>query len=161
MLLRSMKQAVYSPYNIGHFGLSIEYYSHFTSPIRRYPDLMIHRIIKEFISKGQLSKKRIKSLEERLNTVAEHSSLQERRAMEAERDSVELKKIEFMKDKIGREYEGIINGVTNFGLFVELDNTVEGLVHVENLKDDYYHYNDKQHCLIGESTRKVYRFGDR
>ncbi|MTI61397.1 MAG: ribonuclease R [Firmicutes bacterium] len=161
MLLRSMKQAVYSPYNIGHFGLSIEYYSHFTSPIRRYPDLMIHRIIKEVISKGQLSKKRIKSLEERLNTVAEHSSLQERRAMEAERDSVELKKIEFMKDKIGREYEGIINGVTNFGLFVELDNTVEGLVHVENLKDDYYHYNDKQHCLIGESTRKVYRFGDR
>jgi len=161
MLLRSMKQAVYTPYNIGHFGLAIDYYSHFTSPIRRYPDLMIHRIIKEVLVKGYLPPKRAEELENRLNQIADHSSLQERRAMEAERDSVELKKIEFMKDKIGEVFEGIINGVTNFGFFVELENTVEGLVHVENLRDDYYHYNEKQLCLVGEVTRKVYRFGDK
>ncbi len=161
LLLRSMKQAIYTPTNIGHFGLAIDYYSHFTSPIRRYPDLMIHRIINEVVTKGTLSKKRISELEKKLHQVSEHSSLQERRAMEAERDSVELKKLEFMKDKIGREFDGIINGVTNFGMFVELDNTVEGLIHVEDLKDDYYHYNEKQHCLVGESTKKVYRFGEK
>lgn len=161
LLLRSMKQAVYSPVNIGHFGLAIDYYSHFTSPIRRYPDLMIHRIIKEVMDKGHLSKKRIEKLEGRLHYVSEHSSLQERRAMEAERDSVDLKKVEYMKDKIGKVFTGIINGVTNFGFFVELENLVEGLVHVEDLKDDYYHYNRDQHCLVGESTRKVYRFGDK
>lgn len=160
MLLRSMKQAVYSPQNIGHFGLAIDYYSHFTSPIRRYPDLMIHRIIKEVLKKGYLSRNRINELNERLPQIAEHSSLQERRAMEAERDSLDLKLLEYMKDKIGQEFSGIINGVTNFGLFVELDNTVEGLVHVENLKDDYYHYNKEQQCLIGERKKKVYRFGD-
>lgn len=161
LLLRSMKKAVYTPSNIGHFGLAIEYYSHFTSPIRRYPDLMIHRIIKEAYSKGSLSKKRISDLEKRLNHISEQCSLQERRAMEAERDSVELKKLEYMIDKIGEEFEGVINGITNFGFFVELDNTVEGLVHVENLKDDYYNYNEKQHCLVGENTRKVYRFGEK
>ncbi|MFP4661306.1 MAG: ribonuclease R [Halanaerobiales bacterium] len=161
LLLRSMKQAIYSPTNVGHFGLAIDYYSHFTSPIRRYPDLMIHRIIREVLSKGTLSDKRMSELQKRLHHVSEHSSLQERRAMEAERDSVELKKLEFMKDKIGQEFEGVINGVTNFGLFVELDNTVEGLIHVEDLKDDYYHYNEKQHCLVGENTRKVYRFGEK
>lgn len=161
LLLRSMKQAIYTPTNIGHFGLAIDYYSHFTSPIRRYPDLMIHRIINEVVSEGTLSKKRISELEKKLHQVSEHSSLQERSAMEAERDSVELKKLEFMKDKIGEEFDGIINGVTNFGMFVELDNTVEGLIHVEDLKDDYYHYNEKQHCLVGESTKKVYRFGEK
>lgn len=161
MLLRSMKKAVYTPYNIGHFGLAIDYYSHFTSPIRRYPDLMIHRIIKEVLAKGVLSPKRNEELESRLYQIAEHSSLQERRAMEAERDSVDLKKIEYMKNKIGEIFEGIINGVTNFGFFVELENTVEGLVHVEDLRDDYYHYNEKQLCLVGEVTKKVYRFGDK
>ncbi|MFW6034804.1 MAG: ribonuclease R [Halothermotrichaceae bacterium] len=161
MLLRSMKQAVYSPQNVGHFGLAIEYYSHFTSPIRRYPDLMAHRIIKEVLNKGFISSKRQDQLRERLYHVSEHSSLQERRAMEAERDSVELKKIEYMVDKKGEVFEGIINGVTNFGFFVELNNTVEGLVHVEDLKDDYYHYNDKQLCLVGEVTKKIYRFGDK
>ncbi|MFW6265057.1 MAG: ribonuclease R family protein, partial [Bacillota bacterium] len=161
LLLRTMKQAVYTPANIGHFGLAIDYYSHFTSPIRRYPDLMIHRIIKEVLSKGTLSSKRLQQLENKLYQVSEHSSLQERRAMEAERDSVDMKKIEFMEDKIGEEFEGVINGVTNFGLFVELENTVEGLVHVEALKDDYYHYNEKQHCLVGEVTKKVYRFGEK
>ncbi|NLM96401.1 MAG: ribonuclease R [Halanaerobiaceae bacterium] len=160
LLLRSMKKAVYTPGNIGHFGLGIEYYSHFTAPIRRYPDLMIHRIIKEALKSGTLPEKRIKLLEKRLNHIAEHCSLQERRAEEAERDSVELKKLEYMMDKIGQEFDGIISGIMNFGLFVELDNTVEGLVHVEDLKDDYYNYHEKQHCLIGENTGKVYRFGE-
>ena len=160
MLLRSMKKAIYSPQNIGHFGLALQYYCHFTSPIRRYPDLLIHRIIKEVLTQGYLSQQRMEKLQEGLYHIAEHSSLQERRAMEAERDSVDLKKMEFMQDKIGQVFEGIINGVTNYGLYVELPNTVEGLVHVENLKDDYYHFNESQVCLIGESTRKVYRFGE-
>lgn len=161
LLLRSMKQAIYTAINIGHFGLAVDFYSHFTSPIRRYPDLMIHRIIKEAITQGILSDKRVSELQKKLPHVSEHSSLQERRAMEAERDSVELKKLEFMKDKVGKEFVGIINGVTNFGLFVELENTVEGLIHVEDLKDDYYHYNEKQHCLIGEARKKVYQFGEK
>jgi ribonuclease R len=161
MLLRSMKKAIYSPNNIGHFGLALEYYTHFTSPIRRYPDLMVHRIIKEVLNQGYLSKERIDELEDKLYEIAEHSSLQERKAMEAERDSVDLKKLEYMKDKVGEEYTGIISGITNFGFFVELENTVEGLVHVENLKDDYYNYDQKQQCLIGERLRKVYHFGDK
>ncbi|HOA39890.1 MAG: ribonuclease R [Halanaerobiales bacterium] len=161
LLLRSMKKAVYAPSNIGHFGLAIDFYSHFTAPIRRYPDLMIHRIIKESLTMGVLPEKRIIGLEKRLPHIAEHCSLQERRAMEAERDSVELKKLEYMVDKVGQEFDGIINGITTFGFFVELENTVEGLVRVENLKDDYYIYNEKMHCLVGEHTGKVYRFGDK
>ncbi|MFI5360148.1 MAG: ribonuclease R [Halanaerobiales bacterium] len=161
LLLRSMKKAIYAPSNIGHFGLAIDYYSHFTAPIRRYPDLMIHRIIKESISRGMLPEKRIAQLEKTLPHIAEHCSLRERRAMEAESDSVELKKLEYMLDKIGQEFDGIINGVTNYGLFIELENTVEGLVSVENMKDDYYIFNEKQYCLIGEHTGKVYRFGDK
>ncbi len=160
VLLRSMKKAVYAPVNIGHFGLALDFYTHFTSPIRRYPDLMIHRIIKEGIENGYLPEKRKENLEERIPLIAEHSSLQERKAMEAERDSVDLKKIEYMEDKIGEQYEGIISGVTSFGFFVELENMVEGLVHVENLVDDYYHFNRSQQALIGERTKKIYRLGD-
>lgn len=160
VLLRTMKKAVYSQYNIGHYGLGIEYYCHFTSPIRRYPDLMIHRIIKEVIQKGKLNEKRREYLEEKIPGIADHSSLQERRAMEAERDSVDLKKIEYMLDKKGEEFEGIISGITGFGFFVELKNTVEGLVHVEDLKDDYYHLREDLHALIGERTNKRYRLGD-
>lgn len=122
---------------------------------------MIHRIIKESISRGMLPEKRIAQLEKTLPHIAEHCSLRERRAMEAESDSVELKKLEYMLDKIGQEFDGIINGVTNYGLFIELENTVEGLVSVENMKDDYYIFNEKQYCLIGEHTGKVYRFGDK
>lgn len=160
VLLRTMKKAVYSRHNIGHYGLGLNHYCHFTSPIRRYPDLMIHRIIKEVVKKTKLSENRTDYLEERIPSIADHSSLQERRAMEAERDSVELKKIEFMKDKIGEEFEGIISGITGFGFFVELDNTVEGLIHVEDLKDDYYHLREDLHALIGERTNKRYRLGD-
>lgn len=160
MLLRSMKKAVYSPVNIGHFGLSLDYYSHFTSPIRRYPDLVVHRIITELIAGGKLSAPRRQELEDVLPETADHCSLQERRAMEAERDSVDLKKVEYMQRHVGEEFTGIISGITNFGMFVQLKNTVEGLVHVESLADDYYHYREDQQILIGERTKNMYRLGD-
>ena len=160
VMLRSLKKAVYSEKNLGHFGLGITHYSHFTSPIRRYPDLTAHRIIKETITEGYLSQNRQDELENQLPKIADHCSLQERRAMDAERDSVDLKKIEFMEDKIGEEFEGIISGITGFGIFVELENTVEGLVHIKNLKDDYYHYDEEKYHLIGERTKKIYRIGD-
>ncbi|MFO7814492.1 MAG: ribonuclease R [Halanaerobiales bacterium] len=161
VLLRTMKKAIYSRHNIGHYGLGIEHYCHFTSPIRRYPDLMIHRIIKEVIKKGKLSENRREYLEEEIASIADHSSLQERRAMEAERDSVALKKIEYMQDKLGEEFTGIISGITNFGFFVELENTVEGLVHVEDLKDDYYHIRQDIHALVGERTNRRFTLGDK
>ncbi|MFW5985630.1 MAG: ribonuclease R [Halanaerobiaceae bacterium] len=160
VLLKSMKKAVYSETNIGHFGLALDYYTHFTSPIRRYPDLMVHRILTELIEKGTISSGRREELQNILPQIADHSSLQERRAMEAERDSVDLKKIEFMQDKIGQKFTGIISGVNGFGFFVELENLVEGLVHVENLKDDYYQFIEDQYSLIGERTRNIYRLGD-
>ena len=160
VLLQSMKKAVYSETNIGHFGLALDHYTHFTSPIRRYPDLMVHRILSEVISSGTLSQGRRDELRNIIPEIADHSSLQERRAMDAERDSVELKQMEFMKDKIGEQYTGLISGVTNFGFFVQLENLVEGLVHVEDLTDDYYHLHNNQHALIGERTRKIYRLGD-
>lgn len=161
VLLRSMKQAKYWTIPVGHFGLGSEYYSHFTSPIRRYPDLQIHRIIKEVLENGVLSEKRIKRLEETLPSVAEHSSIQERKAMEAERDSIDLKKVEFMKDKEGMVFDGIVSGVTSFGFFVELNNTVEGLVRVSKMVDDYYHYHQEIYALIGERTGNVIRLGDK
>ncbi len=161
VLLRSMKKAVYSEENIGHFGLALDYYTHFTSPIRRYPDLMIHRIIKEVIAQGYLNQTRCEELNKRLPQIAEHSSFQERKAMEAERESVDFKKLQYMQDKIGKKYEGIISGVTNFGFFVELENMVEGLVHVENLTDDYYYYIKDQHALVGERMKKMYKLGDK
>lgn len=160
VMLRSLKKAVYSEKNIGHFGLGVTHYSHFTSPIRRYPDLTAHRIIKETASKGYLSEQRQEELDNKLPKIADHCSLQERRAVDAERDSVDLKKIEFMQDKIGEEFEGIISGITGFGIFVELENTVEGLIHIKNLKDDYYHYDEEKYHLIGERTKKIYRIGD-
>ncbi len=160
VLLRSMQQAHYSPQNIGHFGLALEYYSHFTSPIRRYPDLMIHRIIKDVIQEGYLTEEKRDKLTRRLPDIADHSSVQERKAMDAEYESLDLKKVEYMKDKIGNEYEGIISSVMSFGFFVELDNTVEGLVHVSAMKDDYYHYYEDKHAFIGERTGKAYQLGD-
>ncbi|PRX28651.1 RNAse R [Orenia metallireducens] len=161
VLLRSMQQAHYSPYNIGHFGLASRYYSHFTSPIRRYPDLMIHRIIKEVINKGVLSEERISQLMDELPNIADHCSVQERRAMDAEYESLDLKKVEYMEDKVGEQYEGIISSVMSFGFFVELDNTVEGLVHVSAMRDDYYHYYEDKHAFIGERTGNSYQLGDK
>lgn len=159
VMLRSMQKAIYSPNSLGHFGLASKFYCHFTSPIRRYPDLMIHRIIKQVIA-GELDGKKAKNLEQKLPEIADHCSKRERVAEEAERETDNLKKCEYMLDKIGFKYEGIISGVTNYGLYVQLANTVEGLVRFSTIEDDYYIYDEKQYCAIGEMTRKVYRLGD-
>ncbi|SEC40092.1 ribonuclease R [Paenibacillus sp. GP183] len=160
VMLRSMKQARYDAQSLGHFGLAAEYYSHFTSPIRRYPDLVIHRVIREVLENGGMSDKRLDYLASRMPDIAQQSSERERVAVEAERETDALKKAEFMLDKIGEEFEGIISSVTSFGIFVELDNTVEGLIRLSDLTDDYYHYHEMQHALIGERTSKVFRIGD-
>lgn len=136
LALRSMKQAKYTPENTGHFGLAAKYYTHFTSPIRRYPDLQIHRIIKENL-RGRLNGDRVVHYEAILPEVAKRSSELERRAEEAERETVKLKKVEYMEQHIGEAFDGVISGVTAYGLYVELNNTVEGLVHVNSLTDDF------------------------
>ncbi|WJH35718.1 ribonuclease R [Paenibacillus sp. CC-CFT747] len=160
VLLRSMKQARYDSQSTGHFGLAAEFYSHFTSPIRRYPDLIIHRVIREVLESGTLSEQRIEYLAGRMEDIAKQSSERERVAVEAERETDALKKAEFMLDKIGEEFEGIISSVTNFGMFVELANSVEGLIRLADLTDDYYHYHENQLALIGERTSKIFRIGD-
>ncbi len=160
LVLRSLPQAQYSAVNEGHFGLASTCYCHFTSPIRRYPDLVVHRILKQQLAPGGLKREKIKSLQARLPEIAQHSSERERAAVEAERASNEMKKAQYMEQKIGEIYSGIINGVTNFGLFVELDNTVEGLIPISEMKDDYYVYNEKAASLTGERNRKSYRLGD-
>ncbi len=160
VILRSLKQARYHWLNMGHFGLASNYYTHFTSPIRRYPDLTIHRILKESIDRSTLSASKQEQLEELLPDVARHSSDMERRAMEGERESVDMKMVEYMERKVGEEYDGHITSVMPFGFFVGLENLVEGLVHVSTLADDYYHYLEKEHALIGERRRKIYRLGD-
>lgn len=160
MLLRSMKQARYEAESLGHFGLAAEFYTHFTSPIRRYPDLVIHRVIREVLINGSLNEGTIERLSEKLPDIARQSSDRERLAVDAERETDDLKKAEFMLDKIGEEFEGIVSGVTSFGMFVELDNTVEGLIRLSDMHDDYYHFHDRQMALIGERTSKVYRIGD-
>ena len=160
LLLRTMMKAKYSQACVGHFGLAAKYYCHFTSPIRRYPDLVIHRIIKEILRQGGLNEKREKKLKTFVVEASRQSSDTEKIAVEAEREVDDLKKAEFMLDKIGEEFEGIISSVTNFGMFVELPNTIEGLVHITELRDDYYVYDDRHLCLIGERTKNVYRLGD-
>ena len=160
LLLRSMMQARYSPDCAGHFGLAAEYYCHFTSPIRRYPDLQIHRIIKEYINK-KIDPKRAKRLLSIVDSASKQSSEMERIAQEAERETNDLKKAEYMKDRIGEIFDGIISSVTGFGAFVELPNTVEGLVHVTSFRDDYYIYDEENLQLIGERTKKVYKLGEK
>jgi ribonuclease R len=160
VMLRSMKQAKYSEHSLGHFGLATEFYTHFTSPIRRYPDLIVHRLIREYAINKKVDNVTRSLWEEKLPSIAEHTSKMERRAVEAERDTDELKKAEFMMDKIGEEYDGIISSVTSFGMFVELPNTIEGLVHVSYLTDDYYRYDEMHFAMIGERTGNVYRIGD-
>lgn len=160
VLLRSLKKAKYMEECLGHYGLSAKYYTHFTSPIRRYPDLSIHRIIKEFIH-GKIDSKREKKLKKFVAESSKQSSEMERIAQEAERETVDLKKAEFMLDKVGNIYEGVISSVTSFGIFIELENTVEGLVHISNLIDDYYIYDESKHQIIGEHTNKVYKLGEK
>lgn len=159
LMLRSMKQAKYDPKSIGHFGLASEFYTHFTSPIRRYPDLIVHRLIRTFLIRKEMDQKTINHWKENLPEIARHSSEAERASVDAERDVDDLKKAEFMLDKIGEEYTGVVSSVTSFGMFVELENTVEGLVHVSYLTDDYYHFDERSYALIGERTGNVYRIG--
>ena len=161
LVLRSMKQAKYTTECSGHFGLAAKYYCHFTSPIRRYPDLQIHRIIKDNLRGRLMREGRTEHYREILDEVARQSSVCERRADEAERESDKLKKAEYMSYHLGEEFEGIISGVTGWGLYVELPNTVEGLVHVNTLRDDYYVFDQESYELCGEMTRKVYKLGDK
>ena len=161
LVLRSMKQAKYTTECSGHFGLAAKYYCHFTSPIRRYPDLQIHRIIKDNLRGRLMREGRTEHYAEILDEVARQSSVCARRADEAERESDKLKKAEYMSYHLGEEFEGIISGVTGWGLYVELPNTVEGLVHVNTLRDDYYVFNQESYELCGEMTKKVYKLGDK
>lgn len=159
LVLRSMKQARYTPECDGHFGLAAKYYCHFTSPIRRYPDLQIHRIIKYNLNnklEGKLEKRLLKLMP----SVAKQCSVRERVAEEADRETVQLKKVEYMTQFIGKLYKGVITGITSWGVYVELPNTVEGLVHVTEMDDDYYIHDDVHHQFIGERTKKTYRLGD-
>lgn len=161
MMLRSMKQAKYDAESTGHFGLAAEYYSHFTSPIRRYPDLVIHRVMREVIENGgALTQKRHDYLSSRMPDIAQQSSERERVAVEAERDTEQLKKAEYMQDKVGEEFEAMVSSVTSFGMFIELDNTVEGLIRLSAMSDDYYHFDEGHMALIGERTSRVFRIGD-
>ncbi len=160
LTLRSMKRAQYATDCTGHFGLAASYYCHFTSPIRRYPDLQIHRIIKENL-RGRLNAERMEHYESILPEVAKHSSEMERRADEAERETVKLKKVEYMEQHTGFEYDGVISGITAYGMYVELENTVEGLVHINSLKDDFYEYDEAANELRGAHTGCVYRLGEK
>ena len=160
LALRSMKQAKYTPENIGHFGLAANYYTHFTSPIRRYPDLQIHRIIKDNL-RGRMNEAKREHYETILPEVTKQASERERRAEEAERETVKLKKVEYMASHIGEVKSGIISSITGWGMYVELDNTVEGLVHVVNMTDDHYDYVKERHEMVGLRTGKTYKLGQR
>ncbi|WP_262177842.1 ribonuclease R [Saccharococcus sp. Marseille-Q5394] len=160
MLLRSMQQAKYFEESLGHFGLSADFYTHFTSPIRRYPDLIVHRLIRTYLINKDVSSETIAHWNANMSEIAQHTSERERRAVDAERDTDALKKAQYMLDKIGEEFDGVISSVTNFGMFVELENTVEGLVHVSYMTDDYYRFDDRQMMMIGEHTGKQFRIGD-
>jgi ribonuclease R len=161
LMLRTMQKARYDRQNLGHFGLAATSYTHFTSPIRRYPDLVVHRSLRES-RHGLIDEERREQLEEDLPEMARHTSERERRAADAERELVQWKKVRFMADKVGDEFEGYITGVTAFGLFIELiEHFVEGLVHISTMADDYYRFVERAHTLRGENTGKEYRLGDK
>lgn len=160
LTLRSMKQAKYTVNCTGHFGLACDYYCHFTSPIRRYPDLQIHRIIKEHL-RGKLSGDRINHYRELLPEVSKHSSEMERRADEAERETEKLKKTQYMESRIGEIYEGVISGITSWGIYVELPNTVEGMIHVSRLEGDYYYYNEESYEMVGRDSKRSFKLGQK
>ena len=162
IILRTLKLARYENQNKGHFGISSKYYCHFTSPIRRYPDLFIHRVISEYLKKNyQINEDRKSELMAKSEKYAESSSEREKIATKVEREAEDIKKAEFMQDKIGQEYEGVISSITSFGMFVELDNTVEGLIRFENMGDDYYIFDERKKILIGERSNKIYKIGEK
>ena len=161
LLLRSMRKAEYKAENLGHFGLASKAYTHFTSPIRRFPDLTVHRLLKKYLVEHDMSMTTINTLETSLVEVAAHSSEREVAAVDAERDVDDMKMAEYMENHIGEEFYGIITTITNFGFFVELDNLIEGLVHISTLKGDYFNYIEEQLAMIGKSTKKTYRIGDK
>lgn len=160
VMLRSLRKARYHYENLGHFGLAAKFYTHFTSPIRRYPDLQIHRIMSEFLS-GRLTQEKQEKLADALDDITRLCSERERASDEAERETVDLKKVEYMIQHEGETFEGIISSVTSFGMFVELENTVEGLIRLSSLEDDYYIFNEKTYSLVGERTRRTYKIGDK
>jgi len=159
LLLRNMKKAVYDPQNIGHYGLASSCYTHFTSPIRRYPDTTVHRLLRTYLFKGDISKQTISHWEEKLPYISEHSSSKERSSIECEREVEDMKMAEYMEDHIGEEFQGMISSVLNFGMFIQLPNMIEGLVPIASM-DDYYHYDELTLSLIGEKTKKKYTIGE-
>ncbi len=162
LILRTLKIARYESENKGHFGIASKYYCHFTSPIRRYPDLFIHRVISEYLeNNNKLSAKKKARYEEQAKEYADSSSEREKLAQTIEREAEDIKKAEYMESRIGEEYEGIISGVTSFGVFVELENTVEGLIRFENLGNDYFAYDEERKILVGEHTGKIFKIGDK
>ncbi len=161
MMLRSMQKAIYSQHNLGHFGLAFTHYTHFTSPIRRYPDLIVHRLLRTYLFDGDVSEKTVRRYDQRLPDVARHTSERERGAIDLERDVLDMKKAEYMDRHVGETFEGVISSVTPFGVYVGLKNTCEGLVHISELDDDYYEFDEKMLTLIGARKKRVYRIGDK
>lgn len=160
LMLRAMQKAVYQPENIGHFGLASKIYTHFTSPIRRFPDTTVHRLLRTYLYENDRSKKTVDYFKEYLPVLTEHASLKERDAIECEREVEDMKMAEYMMDHVGEEFNGIISGVTSFGLFVQLPNMIEGLVHISDISGDYYNYDERTMSLIGQKSKKRYRIGD-
>ena len=158
LMLRSMQQAKYSPQPLGHFGLAASDYTHFTSPIRRYPDLMVHRLIR-FYDENGISQQAQDKYRSKLEEITTHSSQMERRAIDAERDTDAMKKAEFMANHVGEEFDAVVSSVTKFGMFVSLPNTVEGLIHISEIKGDYFEFVEKHLALVGRKTKRTYRIG--
>ncbi len=154
LAIRTMAKAAYSTRNIGHYGLSFEYYSHFTSPIRRYPDMMAHRLLAKYLEGGRSAN------EQKFEDLCKHSSDMEARAANAERASIKYKQVEFMQEHIGQIYPGVISGVTDWGIFVELENKIEGMIPIRELDDDFYIFDEKNYALVGKHSNKTYQLGD-